>query len=155
MVVGVQDFNLDQFKVEIGNRTIRFLKSGKYQLKRPLVINEPNVTLIGIGEVTLVKAVGADGVYVNEEGRGFRMTNIKIVDSDGDNDGFCLVVKANNTLIEHCYFDRRKCNDAKFTVYYPGPDHQGPELPTALQIYFNVNGHQLHTGNVFLSLIHI
>ena len=167
MVVGVQDFNLDQFNRHTRESgRIYFIPAGRYQLNETLFIEEPNVTLIGDGNVTLVKHRDDDGVYVREEGVGFRMLNIKIVDNVGNNDnllangeliseddvddnGCCLVVKANNTLIEYCYFDRRNCNAQKFAVYYPGPEHRSEEnrnLPTALQIHFNDG---LHTGNVF------
>ena len=159
----VVDFNLEDFKKVIGERTYYLIDEGRYQLNETLLINEPNVTLIGIGKVILVKASKADGVYVDEEGEGFKMVNIKIVDNangnndnlppDGplgnaDDDGCCLVVKASNTRIEYCYFDRRNCNYQKFAVFYPGPDHGQEGLPTAFDIHFNVKG-ELHTGNVF------
>ena len=181
MALGVQAFNLDHFTVDLRERQIYFIHAGRYQLNR-LFIEEPNVTLIGIGNVTLVKHRDDDGVYVREEGVGFRMLNIKIVDNvdnndnlpangelinadNADNKGSCLVVKANNTLIEYCYFDRRNCNAHEYAVYYPGPDHrptpspgepapnpgepalqEDQNLPTALEIHFNDG---LHTGNVF------
>ena len=133
-------------------KKIYFIEAGTYPLNKRLVINEPNVALVGIGEVTLVKAKSADGVYVEEGGNGFCMLNIKVVDSVCDEDGCCLVVKANNTLIENCCFDRRNVTKQKFTVFYPGPEHRGNKcdsatIPTALSLYFAVNS--LHTGNVF------
>ena len=157
--------------MDLRERQIYFIHAGRYQLNR-LFIEEPNVVLIGDGNVTLVKHRDDDGVYVT--GEGFYMLNIKIVDNvdnndnlpanggliNADNEGCCLVVKANNTLIEYCYFDRRNCNAGRFAVFYPGPDHRStpnpgePALqedqnfPTVLEIHFNDNG-QLHTGNVF------
>ena len=119
MVVGVREFNLEDFTKNIGGRKFYFIEEGIYKLLGPLIINEPNVTLIGTGNVTLVKASKENGVDVSERGEGFFMLNIKIVDNvdnnddlpenetlnNADNDGFCLVVKVNNTLIEYCYFD--------------------------------------------------
>ena len=121
---------------------IYFIEAGTYQLNKRLVINEPNVALVGIGDVTLVKAKSADGVYV-EEG-GFCMMNIKVID-EGENDtgGSCLVVKASNTLIEHCYFNRRAKN---FSVYYPGPDINTKN--EAIENFYNLEK-AFHTGNVF------
>ena len=163
--------------MDLRERQIYFIHAGRYQLNETLFIEEPNVALIGFGDVTLVKHRDDDGVYVREEGVGFYMLNIKIVDNvdnndnlpangelinadNADNKGCYLVVKANNTLIEYCYFDRRNCNAGRFAVFYPGPDHRSTpnpgepalqedqNLPTALEIHFNDNG-QLHTGNVF------
>ena len=70
------------------------------------MINKPNVVLVGIGEVTLIKHKDDDGVYVEEGGEGFRMYNVRIEDTQDEMDGVCLVVKANNTCIQHCYFQR-------------------------------------------------
>ena len=40
-------------------------------------------------------------------------------------DGSCLVVEADKTLIEHCFFQR---SGNKFNVYYPGPIHNAETL---------------------------
>ena len=77
MAVGVQVFNLDHFIVDIRERQIYFIHAGRYQLNETIFIEEPNVTLIGIGNVTLVKHRDDDGVYVREEGVGFRVLNIQ------------------------------------------------------------------------------
>ena len=210
-----------------GIKKIFFVKKGTYQLKETLVIDEPNVALVGIGNVTLIKAIDKDGIKVKRSenntggGDGFVMINIRIIDSDSDWDhnnystettttattidekkititnvkskkyydkngtekitikigteeekqiksvnyskpqltittindekkiytlqrnpdeavkyringievndkeGSCLVVEANNTLIEHCFFQR---SGNKFNVYYPGPNHNAETL---------------------------
>ena len=39
-----------------GIRKIFFIDEGKYKLNDEIKINEPNVALVGLGEVTLIKA---------------------------------------------------------------------------------------------------
>ena len=155
MPVGVQPINQIQLKAHLlddKNNKIFFIEEGTYQLNETLVINEPNVTLVGIGEVTLVKHKDVDGIYVSEGGEGFCMFNIKIIDQ-GANDstnGICLVVKANNTFIQDCYFER---SVRQLSVCFPGPDHRrkytNQNLPTALDCYFNVTYNHIHQQNVF------
>ena len=156
MPVGVQPIHQTQLKVHLladNNNKIYFIQDGRYQLNETLVINEPNIALVGIGKVTLIKHKDVDGVYVNEGGEGFSMFNIQIIDQ-GVNDstnGICLVVKANNTFIQDCYFER---SVRQLSVCYPGPDHKKKYtnqnlLPTALDCYFNVNYNHCHQENVF------
>ena len=155
MPVGVQPINQIQLKAHLlddKNNKIFFIEEGTYQLNETLVIKEPNVALVGIGEVTLVKHKDVDGIYVSEGGEGFCMFNIKIIDQ-GANDstnGICLVVKANNTFIQDCYFER---SVRQLSVCFPGPDHRrkytNQNLPTALDCYFNVTYNHIHQQNVF------
>ena len=73
-----------------GIQKIFFVKEGTYRLKETIVIDEPNVALVGIGNVTLIKAKDKDGIKVKRSenntggGDGFVMINIRIIDSDSD-----------------------------------------------------------------------
>lgn len=145
--------NLDANALNDANfiaNTTYHIGAGTFHLEREIVINQTNVTFIGNqdGDPTVIyKHATRNGISVEQGGDGFCMKNIQMREQDNarENHGACLVIRANNTVVQDCEFASAAEKGTSFTVYYQGPHW------TRENTIRNFNSNEpLHTGNKFI-----